>query len=117
VHPLPGDDPAARRSDPLDAHGAAIVTDLQDRAGAAILPVFMKCELRADSAFLEEDEKQCNLVGSVRRAGRGRPARFVNVLPQGSAFLDVLGFHRAVNAVRILTPLFRAGSRSCRNTP
>jgi hypothetical protein len=46
----------------LDAHGVAIVKDLQRRTGVAVMPVFMDPELHAESAFLEQDEKQCRLA-------------------------------------------------------
>lgn len=55
----------------LDAHGVAIVGDLQARSGIVITPVFMTAELHADSAFLEQDEEQRALA--ARLATNGHP--------------------------------------------
>jgi hypothetical protein len=62
--------PTACWSD-LDAHGVAIVGDLQARSGVVITPVFMTAELHADSAFLEQDEAQRALAS--RLAANGHP--------------------------------------------
>jgi hypothetical protein len=62
--------PTACWSD-LDAHGVAIVGDIQARSGVAITPVFMTGQLHADSAFLEQDEEQCALAS--RLAVNGHP--------------------------------------------
>ncbi len=62
--------PTACWSD-LDAHGVAIVGDLQRRSGIAITPIFMSVELHADSAFLDQDEQQCRLASDL--AAKGHP--------------------------------------------
>lgn len=56
----------------LDAHGVAIVGDLEARCGVEVTPVFMTVELHADSAFLEQDDEQRALAS--RLAVSGHPA-------------------------------------------
>ncbi len=53
----------------LDAHGVAIVGDIQSRTGVAVTPVFMTVELHADSAFLEQDEEQRALASRLATTG------------------------------------------------
>ena len=60
--------PTACWSD-LDAHGVAIVGDLQARSGIVITPVFMTVELHADSPFLEQDEEQRALASRLATTG------------------------------------------------
>ncbi|MEU3456885.1 Wadjet anti-phage system protein JetD domain-containing protein [Micromonospora sp. NPDC006766] len=42
----------------LDAHGVAIVGDIQRRSGLTVHPVFMDVELHSESAFLLQDDEQ-----------------------------------------------------------
>ena len=53
----------------LDAHGVAIVGDIQSRTGVPVTPVFMTVELHADSAFLEQDEEQRALASRLATTG------------------------------------------------
>lgn len=56
----------------LDAHGVAIVRDLERRTGVAVTPIFMDAELHAESAFLEQDEQQRRLAADLAVAGHPR---------------------------------------------
>jgi hypothetical protein len=56
----------------LDAHGIAIVKDLQRRTGVTVSPIFMDSELHANSAFLEQDDQQRRLAADLATTGHPR---------------------------------------------
>ncbi len=55
----------------LDAHGVAIVGDIQRRSGLMVHPIFMDADLHSESAFLPQDDEQ---RGKARRLAQdGHP--------------------------------------------
>lgn len=53
----------------LDAHGVAIVGDLQKRTQRPVTPVLMSAELHGESAYLSQDEAQRKLASDLSADG------------------------------------------------
>jgi hypothetical protein len=53
----------------LDAHGVAIVGDLQRRSGLPVHPIFMDPDLHNDSAFLHQDDEQIRKARQLAESG------------------------------------------------
>jgi hypothetical protein len=53
----------------LDAHGVAIVGDIQRRSGLAVHPIFMDADLHSESAYLEQDEEQRRKAARLAQEG------------------------------------------------
>jgi hypothetical protein len=91
----------------LDAHGIAIVGDLQGRSKVRVTPVLMEASLHNESAFLDQDNEQTalaarlmlnghselrELAARVSATGKGREQETMHhLIPQLRSLLDLVG--------------------------